>query len=105
MDSPSYLCDVIGGRLTNSPSMRRANDWTRERLETWGLASAHLESWGPFGAGWSLERVSVHMVAPAVAPLLAIPTAWSPGTEGRVRASVVKGTGTSADALAAPQGQ
>ena len=105
MDTASYLCDVIGGRLTNSPSMRRANDWTRERLETWGLANAHLESWGPFGAGWSLEHVSVHMLTPAVAPLLAIPTAWSPGTEGRVRASVVKAKVTSEDDLAAHKGK
>lgn len=105
METVSYLCDVIGPRLTNSPSMRRANDWTRERLAAWGLANAHLESWGPFGAGWSLEHVSVHMLAPSVAPLLAVPKAWSPGTEGALRASVMKAKVESEADLAAYKGK
>lgn len=26
----SYLTNVIGGRLTNSPNMKHANEWTRD---------------------------------------------------------------------------
>src|SRR5262245_39969275 len=56
MQTLSYLTDVIGPRLTGSPNLRRANEWTREKLSGWGLENAHLEEWGPFGRGWSLKR-------------------------------------------------
>ena len=32
-----HLTDVIGPRLTNSPGMTRANEWTAEKLREWGL--------------------------------------------------------------------
>ncbi len=35
MATLSYLTDVIGPRLTGSPNMKRANEWTRARLEAW----------------------------------------------------------------------
>ena len=47
MQTLSYLSDVIGPRLTASPGMKRANEWTRDTLTKWGLQNAHLESWGP----------------------------------------------------------
>ncbi len=85
METVQELTDVIGPRLTGSPQMKRANEWTRERLAGWGLANAHVESWGPFGRGWSYERSSVTMVSPQVVPLIALPKAWTPGTPGPVR--------------------
>src|SRR6185369_11774995 len=51
MKTLSYLSDVIGPRLTASPGMKRANEWTRDQLAKWGLQTAHLESFGPFGKG------------------------------------------------------
>ena len=51
MQTLSYLSDVIGPRLTASPGMKRANEWTRDQLTKWGLANAHLAPWGPFGRG------------------------------------------------------
>ena len=89
MEVASSLTDGIGPRLTGSPNMKRANEWTRDRLAEWGLANAHLESWGPFGRGWSCESISVRMTSPDVDQLLAIPKAWSPGTNGPVRGKVV----------------
>jgi len=89
METASALTDGIGARLTGSPNMRKANDWTRDRLARWGLANSHLESWGPIVRGWSSESVSVRMTSPDVAPLLALPKAWSPGTNGPVRGRVV----------------
>src|SRR5271156_4557468 len=32
MTTLSYLSDVIGPRLTGSPNMKRANEWTRDKL-------------------------------------------------------------------------
>src|SRR5439155_9353312 len=58
METASFLMDVIGPRLTGSPNLRRANEWTRQKLESWGLVNGHLEPWGTFGRGWSLVRFS-----------------------------------------------
>src|SRR5262247_4210267 len=89
METLSYLSDVIGPRLTASPNMKRANNWTRDQLSEWGLQNAHLEAWGPFGRGWSLKRFSAQVVEPQAIPLIAYPKAWSPATEGVVTANVI----------------
>jgi carboxypeptidase Q len=89
MKTLSYLSDVIGPRLTNSPNMKRANEWTRDQLTSWGLQNGHLEAWGPFGRGWSLKRFSAQVVEPQDIPLIAYPKAWSPGTNGVITADVV----------------
>jgi hypothetical protein len=90
METLGQLTDVIGPRLTGSPGMKQANDWTREQLEKWGLANAHLEAWGPFGRGWSYSHARVQMVAPSESPLVAYPKAWTPGTAGKARGKAVK---------------
>ncbi|REJ73812.1 MAG: M20/M25/M40 family metallo-hydrolase [Acidobacteria bacterium] len=82
------LTDEIGSRLTGSPGMQRANEWTRDQLAEWGLIDARLEEWGPFGRGWSFDRASVHLLSPHAMPLHALPQAWTPGTEGPVRGTV-----------------
>jgi len=89
METLSYLSDVIGPRLTGSPNLRRANEWTREKLSSWGLTNAHLEAWGPFGRGWSLKRFSAQVVEPQTFPLIGCPDAWSPGLEKPILADVV----------------
>ena len=89
MKTLSYLTDVIGPRLTASPNMKRANEWTRAELTRWGLQNAHLEPWGPFGRGWSLKRFSAQVTEPQSIPLIAYPKAWSPGTNGVITADVV----------------
>src|SRR5262252_1145171 len=78
MQTLSYLSDVIGPRLTASPGMKRANEWTRDTLTKWGLQNAHLEAWGPFGRGWTLKHFSAQVIAPQDIPLIAYPKAWSP---------------------------
>jgi carboxypeptidase Q len=89
MQTLSYLSDVIGPRLTASPGMKRANNWTRETLEKWGMQNAHLEAWGPFGRGWSLKRFSAQVTDPLNIPLIAYPKAWSPATNGPITGNVV----------------
>jgi hypothetical protein len=85
MATLSYLSDVIGPRLTGSPNLKRANEWTRDQFTKWGLQKAHLEAWGPFGRSWVLKDFSAAVVAPQTMPLIAYPKAWSPGV------SVTKG--------------
>jgi len=89
METLSYLSDVIGPRLTASPNMKRANEWTRDQLTRWGLENAHLEAWGPFGRGWSLKRFSAQVTEPQAIPLIAYPKAWSPALENALTAEVV----------------
>jgi hypothetical protein len=83
-----YLTETIGPRLTNSPNMRRASNWTREQFAQWGL-KAHLEPFGPWGRGWSLQHYTANVVAPDFQPVLGYPAAWSPSTKGVVTADVV----------------
>lgn len=85
-----HLTDIIGPRLTGSPGMMEANEWTRDELASWGLDNAHLEEWGPFGNGWSFSRASVHLLEPRSVPLMALPRAWTPGTDGPVRGAAMK---------------
>src|SRR5258708_37004297 len=86
MQTLSYLSDVIGPRLTASPGMKRANNWTRETLEKWGMQNAHLEAWVPFGRGWSLQLLSAHVGHPLTIPLIAYPKACAPPTNGPITA-------------------
>jgi len=89
MRTLQHLTEVIGPRLTGSPALRRANEWTRDRLTQWGLENARLEPWGPFGRGWTLKRFSAEAVEPQAFPLLAYPRAWSPGLDAPLTAEVV----------------
>ncbi len=83
------LTDVIGPRLSGSPALKRANEWTRDEMAKWGLENAHLEPWGPFGRGWTLKRFSAQVIEPQCIPLIAVPKAWSPSLEGGLTAEVI----------------
>src|SRR5687767_4264110 len=89
MQHLSYLTDVIGGRLTNSPNMKRANEWTRDTMAKWGMQNAKLEAWGPFGRGWSLKSFLAEVNSPTSFPVIAYPKAWSTSTKGAVTSDVV----------------
>jgi carboxypeptidase Q len=65
------LADTYGPRLTGSPATRAAARAAMRRLASWGLVDARLEPWGPFGSGWSNERVTAAIVRPWHAPLIA----------------------------------
>ena len=90
MDYATGLMDSIGERLTGSPNMKRANEWTRDQLTAMGLSNAHLEPWGPFGRGWANQYVNVRMTAPDIAPLLVYAKAWTPGTNGVVTGKCIR---------------
>jgi hypothetical protein len=89
MEYAKALTDRIGPRLTGSPSMKKANEWTRDELTKMGLSNARLEPYD-FGRGWVAESWSVRMLTPDVQQLYAYPMAWSSATNGPLRAKVVK---------------
>jgi carboxypeptidase Q len=104
MEIAQALTEQIGPRLTGSPQMKQANDWTRDKLREWGLLNAHLESY-EHGRGWSFTRSSVSMVAPLASPLLALPKAFTPGTNGPVRGQAMRVEIESQDDFAKYQGK
>ncbi len=90
MQFATGLMDSIGERLTGSPNMKRANEWTRDQLTAMGLANSHLEAWGPFGRGWANQYVNARMTSPDIVPLLVYAKAWTPGTNGVVSGKCVR---------------
>lgn len=90
MEFASGLMDSIGERLTGSPNMKRANEWTRDQLAAMGLSNAHMESWGPFGRGWANQYVNARMTSPDVVPLIVYAKAWTPGTNGVVSGKCIR---------------
>lgn len=90
MNIMRYLTDVIGPRLTNSPAQRRANRWTKEQFEKWGLKNAAIDPWGEFGRGWELKRFSASVqIGDEYMVFRSYPKAWSPSTNGAVTGDVV----------------
>lgn len=104
MDHLFHLTEVIGPRLTGSPQLKEANEWTRRQLADWGLANARLEPF-PFGRGWSFTSCEVRMTSPRTFPILALPKAWTPGTDGPVRGEVVQVELTSEEDLEKQKGK
>jgi len=89
MHIASMLTDMYGPRLTGSPTMKAGGEWVIGALRGWGIPTGRLESWGPFGRGWTNERMVAQVTAPMPFPVIAYPAAWTPGTGGPVIAEVV----------------
>lgn len=89
MKNLQYLSDVIGGRLTGSAALERANKWTAEKMKAYGLENVRLEPWEiPYG--WERGPASMRVVEPNTGLSLLIASAgWAPGTKGKVTGDVV----------------
>ncbi len=79
------LTDVNGPRLTGSEGMKNAEAWASKKLKGWGMKNVQIERWGGFGKGWEINKSYVAMTAPYYQPLIAVPRAWTPGTNGLVK--------------------
>jgi carboxypeptidase Q len=99
MDTMFYLTDVYGPRLTGSPNIIDAGNWTVKKLQEWGLANVKMEKWGPFGRGWSATRFSAMMKEPEFQPIIGFAQPWSPGTNGPVTGQAVMAVITGPDDL------
>jgi len=89
MEYASALADGIGPRLTGSPNLKRANEWTRDQLTAMGCSNAHLEDWGEFGMGWQQLNTWVRMASPDTAVFIAQASPWSPSSNGAVSGPAV----------------
>jgi carboxypeptidase Q len=98
------LTVTIGPRLTASPAHKRAAEWARDRLASYGLANARLEPW-KFGRGWTLEKLTIEMIEPRYLPLIGYADGWSASTNGEIVASPVFIGGKSPDEVEAMRAQ
>jgi Zn-dependent M28 family amino/carboxypeptidase len=83
-----YLSDSIGQRLTGSPQLKQANEWTRDMFAKYGAANAHLEGW-TMERSWTRGKASARVVSPAEHPLIIAAAGWSPSTPGPITGPVV----------------
>ncbi|TZF82666.1 M20/M25/M40 family metallo-hydrolase [Pedobacter sp. BS3] len=89
MEHAFYLTDVNGPRLTNSPGLKKAEEWAVQTLKQWGLKNVNLEPFGDYGYGWQIRRSYIAMTAPYYHALIGVPRAWSGSTEGLTQSDVV----------------
>jgi carboxypeptidase Q len=89
MDYASGLMDGIGPRLTGSPNLKRANEWTRDQLAAMGCSNAHLEDWGEFGMGWQQLNTWTRMASPDTAVFITQAAPWSPSSNGAVSGQAI----------------
>ena len=89
MEYASALDDDIGPRLTGSPNLKHANEWTRDQFTAMGCSNAHLEDWGEFGMGWQQLNTWVRMTSPDTAVFIAQAAPWSPATKGAISAPAI----------------
>jgi carboxypeptidase Q len=88
MGNLEYLSDAIGARLTGSPQLKQANEWTAEMFRKYGLTNVHLEPW-TIAHSWTRGTAHARIVKPAEHPLTIAAAGWSPGTGGVLHAPVV----------------
>jgi hypothetical protein len=88
MLTASELMDGIGPRLTNSHNLRKAEDWALGKFRSYGLSNVHREPFA-FGRGWNFTSSSARMISPRPIDMVHIPVAWTPGTNGAIRAPIV----------------
>lgn len=104
MESLRVLTDEIGPRLTASPGMRAASNWTVQQLQAWGIEDVYLEGF-EFGRGWSMHRTEVHMTSPRQVQLHGLSLEWYPGTDGAREGEVVFAPITSVEDFAEWEGK
>ncbi len=89
MEYASALMDGIGPRLTGSPNVKHANEWTRDQFAAMGCSNAHLEDWGEFGMGWQQLNTWTRMASPDTAVFITQAAPWSPSTNGTVSGQAI----------------
>lgn len=82
-----YLTTEIGARLTGSPQMNRASDWTLQRFKDYGI-DAHLET-TEIPHSWTRGQDSAEITAPVSKVVQIRSLGWSKATDGSVTGNVI----------------
>lgn len=89
METLFEMTEVNGPRLTGSNGMKNAEKWAADKLKSWGMKQVSIERWGGFGKGWEINKSYAAMTAPYYMPIIGVPRAWTPGTNGNISAEAV----------------
>ncbi len=89
MDYMVWLTDILGPRLTSSPSYKNAVKWSVDKLKSLGLENVTVEPCGVVGRGWENEKAYVAMTSPIYAHLNISPKAWTGSTNGLIKGNAV----------------
>jgi len=82
-----YLTTEIGARLTGSPQMNRASDWTLQRFKDYGV-DAHLET-TEIAHSWTRGQDTAEITAPVHTVIELRSLGWSKATDRPVTGTVV----------------
>jgi carboxypeptidase Q len=81
------LLDKVGPRLVGTPEMLASNNWTAEKMKSWGVET-ELQKFGTW-KGWQRGITHVDMTYPRIKTLVATQLAWCPATKKAVEAEVI----------------
>src|SRR5262249_12820646 len=105
MANLTYLSDIIGPRLTGSGALKRANEWTAEKMLSYGLSNVHLEAY-TIPVGWERGTASARIIEPDNGRTLTVAAmGWTPGTNGKIEGDVVVMTAKNSKELATYKGK
>lgn len=85
-----HLTKNIGPRLTGSPQLQKACEWTASKFREYGLQNVKLEQWGEVPVGFERGKRQVgRMVEPYAYDFEFTSPSWTPGTKGLVRGEAI----------------
>ena len=90
MKTLHIFTDRYGPRLTGSPQLKSAGVWAVKKMKEWGFDKAELEPWNFGHPGWTNERASGFIISPVKDTLVFEVLAWTPRTNGVVKANAVQ---------------
>src|SRR5271163_1619723 len=82
-----YLTTQIGARLTGSPQMQAASQWTQKRFQDYGI-DVHLET-TQIDHGWPRGLETAEILTPIQKRIGIHAFGWSKGTDGDVSGPVI----------------
>jgi len=89
MANLTYLSDEIGPRVTGSRALKKANEWTAEKMKSYGLTEVRLEAWS-IPEGWERGPVTARIIEPDNGRSLSLAAmGWTPSTKGKIQGDVV----------------
>jgi carboxypeptidase Q len=87
MKNLEYLTTQIGARLTGSPQMQAASDWTLKRFKDYGI-DAHLET-AQIAHGWTRGLETAEITSPVQKRIGIHAFGWSKGTDSDISGAVM----------------
>lgn len=93
----NYLSRDIGHRLTASPNLDKAYQWTMAKFKEFGCVNVRLEEWSEWPVGFHRGPSTGKIIAPEAMDLEFTTPAWTAGTKGPARGAAVLNPKTKAD--------